>query len=230
VLALVWALLVLSFSARLYDPLLHLVPLVVVLGMAALASSGSAASCRQDPLGWQLAVIGLLLPAQVLINRFLPTGFLAAATASVSAALLWMIGVPAYAQGNRIVMLDQVFAVDASCTGVNTISLCLATAVLLVLLLPPPGIVGLRTKAGSLLVLSGLALVFAFLVNVARVALLGLTSANPGPGAFAALRGFAFWHDGGGSHLFSLFSMCLVVGAYVLAQETGLRKRDSRRS
>lgn len=67
-LLLLWSLLVLSRVARLYDPLLHLLPLASLLGLALLGglawrSSGLAA----------LALIGALLPAQVLINRFLPT-------------------------------------------------------------------------------------------------------------------------------------------------------------
>jgi exosortase/archaeosortase family protein len=220
---LVWALLVLSLAGRLYDPLLHLLPLAVLPALGVLAGVR-----LRSGLMAQLLLMGGLLPAQVLINRFLPTDPLAVATARFGAPLLTLLGSPSFPEGPRIVMSDQVLFVDASCTGVNTMSLCLAATVLLVMLLPPPFFAG-RGRLGSALlgglILGGFALVAAFCVNGVRVALLGLTRHEADPRGLAHLVNFDFWHDGTGSHLFSLMAMAVVCGAYVLALEIDLRRR-----
>ncbi|MEX1322718.1 MAG: archaeosortase/exosortase family protein [Synechococcaceae cyanobacterium] len=215
-LLLLWALLVLSLAARLYDPLLHLLPLAALLGL------GLALGARwRSRLVFELTLIALLLPAQVLINRFLPTAQLAAVTAWVSACLLWLVGQPAFPDGDRIVMQHQVLVVDASCTGVNTLALCLAAILLLALLIPPPP--WRCGRAATVAVMAALALLLAFAVNAVRVTILGLTSSDPPQAWYGPLVSFDFWHDGGGSHLFSLLAMGLVCGLYVLALELALR-------
>ncbi|MEX1316242.1 MAG: archaeosortase/exosortase family protein [Synechococcaceae cyanobacterium] len=215
-LLLLWALLVLSLAARLYDPLLHLLPLAALLGL------GLALGARwRSRLVFELTLIALLLPAQVLINRFLPTAQLAAVTAWVSAFLLWLVGQPAFPDGDRIVMQHQVLVVDASCTGVNTLALCLAAILLLALLIPPPP--WRCGRGATVAVMAALALLLAFAVNAVRVTILGLTSSDPPQAWYGPLVSFDFWHDGGGSHLFSLLAMGLVCGLYVLALELALR-------
>jgi exosortase/archaeosortase family protein len=222
VLMLLWVLLVLSFSARLYDPLLHLVPLFTLAGLGLLAG----ASWRSR-LMVELSLIAALLPAQVLINRFLPTGFLAAATAQISSMMLWLIGMPAYAEGHLIVLPDRLMRVDASCTGVNTLSLCLAVILMLWLLAPLPL---LRRGAGSGLgILVVIALAAAFLVNAVRIALLGLASRSPSSAWYGSLKSFEFWHEGLGSHLFSLVAMSLVCGLYALVLELSLPTNPPQR-
>ncbi|WP_094554077.1 archaeosortase/exosortase family protein [Synechococcus sp. 1G10] len=223
VLLLLWALLVLSFAARLYDPLLHLVPVASLLGLA--LALGARWRSR---LVLELTVIALLLPAQVLINRFLPTAQLAAVTAWVSAFLLWLVGQPALSEGDRIVMQEQILVVDASCTGVNTMALCLAATLLLVLLIPPPS--WRWGRSATVAIMAMLALVLAFAVNAIRVALLGLTTHDPPKAWYGSLMSFDFWHDGGGSNLFSLTAMGLVCGLYVLALEVALRRSRPRQS
>lgn len=221
-LMLFWVLLVLSFSARNYDPLVHLVPLFTLVGLGLLAGAG-----WRSRLIVELSLIAALLPAQVLINRFLPTGFLAAATARISALILWLLGQPAYAEGDQIVLPELLMRVDASCTGVNTLSLCLSAILMLWLLAPLPL---LRRGAGSgLVILAGFALVAAFLVNAVRVALLGLASRSPSSAWYGSLNSFAFWHDGLGSHIFSLVAMGLVCGLYALVLELSLPNNPPKR-
>jgi exosortase/archaeosortase family protein len=221
VLLLLWALLVLSFAARLYDPLLHLVPVAALPGLA--LAYGVRWRSRQV---FELTMIALLLPAQVLINRFLPTGQLADLTARVSAFLLWLIGQPAFPEGDRIVIQEQTLVVDASCTGVNTMALCIAAALLLALLIPPPP--GGWGRSAKVAIMAALSLSLAFGVNAIRVALLGLTTHDPPKAWYGSLVSFDFWHDGGGSHLFSLTAMGLVCGLYVLALELALRQSRAR--
>jgi exosortase/archaeosortase family protein len=70
-------------------------------------------------------------------------------------------------------------------------------------------------------------MVAAFVVNAVRVALLGLTGQAPDASGLAQLTSFDFWHDGTGSHVFSLAAMLIVCGAYVLALEVHLRQSRS---
>lgn len=216
--ALLWALLVLSNTARLYDPLLHLVPLAALVGLALLSGVRWG-----SPTLLLMLCCGLLLPAQVLINRFLPTQPLAVATARTVSQGLWLVGRPALAMGDRIVMADQVLVVDASCTGVNTLSLCLAAMLLLAVLLPLPAL--RRHRLPGSLLLAATTMLLAFTVNAVRVFVLALTQQERSPAWYGALTHFDFWHDGTGSHLFSLLAMGLVIGLYVLLLEGSLAAR-----
>ncbi len=210
---LLWCLLVLSLPARLYDPLLHLVPLAGLLGLALVAGVGPG-----RPLALQLAVIGLLLPAQVLINRFLPTQALAWMTAHGSAFLLWLLGQPATALGTSILMPGKELVVDLSCTGVNIMSLNLAALVVIALLIP---VLPWRT----LLTLAGVSLLVAFAVNALRVALLGFMDPESGEGWRAQVSSFHFWHQGAGSQLFSLLAMGLTCALMLAVIESTWRQQ-----
>ncbi len=212
-----WALLVLSFSARLYDPLLLVLPLVVLPALGSLAGMAWFSSA----LGTQI-LIGLLPVVQVIINRYLPTAGLARSTAQLSAFLLWLLGTPAISEGPNIIVPGRVLRVDASCTGVTVLALCLAASLMLALVLPPPPLAG-RSRRGSLtLVLATLgtvALITAFLVNALRVTLLAFTDFTPGLTGFSRIRSFGFWHEGIGSHLFSFVAITIVCTVYVVFLE-----------
>ncbi len=221
-LMLLWSLLVLSRVGRLYDPLLHLLPLVALAGLALL----SGIPWRSAFLG-KLVFIGSLLPAQVLINRFLPDGPIATVTARVSSLLLWALGRQAYADGHLIVLPERTMLVGSSCTGINTMALCLAAAVVLVILLPPPSRGPRHSRQSSWragLILAAVALVVSFMVNTVRIVLLAYTDVTPGLTGLAQWRSFDFWHDGLGSNLFSLLAMSLVCVVWVTVQELALRQ------
>ncbi|APD48701.1 exosortase/archaeosortase family protein [Synechococcus sp. CS-602] len=220
-LLLLWSLLVLSRVARLYDPLLHLLPLASLLGLGLL----SGLAWRSTDLA-SLGLIGALLPGQVLINRFLPTDALASLTAWISSLLLWVLGRPAFSEGRNILLNDKVLVVDASCTGVNTMALCLAAALVLVILLPPPARPPFPSRWRSLaagIVLGLLAVVMAFVVNTLRIVLLAYTDFSPGLEGLDQWRSFSFWHEGLGANLFSLAAMALTCLLWVLVLELNLR-------
>jgi exosortase/archaeosortase family protein len=212
-----WTLLVLSLSSRLYDPLQHLLPLAGLTGLALLAGLRAGSSTQL-----QILIIGSLLPLQVAISRHLPTAALAEATARVSSFLLVLLGRIAYPVGQRIVLEDRVFEVDNTCTGVSTITLCLSASVILLLLLPSPFFRQRGRRRSVFLSLACLgifAAISSFLVNAIRVSVLGLTRQNAEAEGLARLGSFTFWHDGAGSHLFSLLAMLLVCGVYVVCLE-----------
>lgn len=221
-LLLLWCLLVLSRVGRLYDPLLHLLPLAALAGLALL----SGIPWRSASFG-TLVLVGSLLPAQVLLNRFLPDGPIATVTARVSSVLLWAIDSQAYADGHLIVLPERTMLVGSSCTGINTMALSLAAAVVLVILLPPPPL-GPKQRRPSAwragLIFAAVALVLSFMVNIVRIVLLAYTDFTPGLTGLAEWRSFDFWHDGLGSNLFSLLAMSLVCGVWVAVQELALRQ------
>jgi exosortase/archaeosortase family protein len=221
-LLLLWSLLVLCRVGRLYDPLLHLLPLAALAGLALL----SGIPWRSASLG-TLLVVGSLLPAQVLINRFLPDGPIATVTARLSSVLLWALGRQAYADGHLIVLPERTLIVGSSCTGINTMALSLAAAVVLVILLPPPpsGPKHRRPSAWRAgFIFAAVALVLSFMVNIVRIVLLAYTDVTPGLTGLAEWRSFDFWHDGLGSNLFSLAAMSLVCAVWVAVQELALRQ------
>lgn len=226
VVALAWSLLVLTFAAQLYDPLLWGLPLAVLTGLALLAG-----------LNWkgrrlrEVIVIALLLPGQGLLNVLWPKELLSELTAHSSAFLLWLTGMPAYPQGQTIVLPDSVLLVDGLCTGYLTLSLSIATLVLLVVLLPPaPLPVRFRWALPwlSAAVLVAL-LASAFLINSVRIALLAYTDQQDAVPASEFWRGFDFWHLGAGAQLFSLLASALVCGSYLLVLEAQRRHRTRPR-
>lgn len=209
-----WCLLVLSFSARLYDPLLHALPLAGLLGLALVDGVG-----LRDPLLRQLGLLGLLPPLMVLHHAFGPSGLIAPATAQGSAFLIWLTGMPAVAEGIIVHLPHKGLEIGAGCTGLNTISLCLAAVVAFALLFP---VFSLRRN----LALAAAALVLALAINTVRVALLAFTTTTPPEGPLGHWRSFDFWHTGGGSHLFSLLAMAGVTGLYTLSLLALLRQRQ----
>ncbi|MFS6828117.1 archaeosortase/exosortase family protein [Cyanobium sp. ATX-6F1] len=214
-LLLLWCLLVLSFAMRLYDPLVHLLPLAALLGLALVSAAGPRARLFR-----QLLLLGLLPPAMLLFQALLPPDGLARLTAQFSAFLLWLGGQPALAEGIVVQLPGRSLEVGQGCLGLNTISLCVAAVVLFALLVPAHR---LRTQ----LALAAGAVLVAFVVNGFRVALLGFTDPEPAPGWWNELRGFDFWHIGLGSSLFSLLAMGGTTALVVASLEWKLSRQRS---
>jgi exosortase/archaeosortase family protein len=165
----------------------------------------------------QLLLLGLMPPLMLLNHAFGPSGLLAPATAQGSAFLIWITGMPAVARGIHVLLPHRVLEIGAGCTGLNTISLCLAAVVALALLFPVQSL--RRTIA-----IAAAALVLALVINTVRVALLAFTTTTPAEGLFGPWHSFEFWHTGGGSHLFSLLAMAGVTGLYALSLLALLRR------
>ncbi|MCP9849808.1 archaeosortase/exosortase family protein [Cyanobium sp. Morenito 9A2] len=214
-LLLLWCLLVLSFALRLYDPLVHLLPLAALLGLALVSN----ASPRRR-LFRQLLLLGLLPPAMLLFQALLPPEGPARLTATFSAFLLWLAGQPALAEGIVVLLPGRSLEIGQGCLGLNTISLCLGAVVVFALLLP-------AHRHRTLLALAAAAVLVAFVVNGLRVALLGFTDPEPAPGWWNELHGFDFWHIGLGSSLFSLLAMGGTTVLVVASLEWELRRRRS---
>jgi exosortase/archaeosortase family protein len=204
---LIWSLLVLTNTAHLYDPLLHLLPLVVLPSIGLIGGVPLRSRSMVD-----LVAMGLLLPLQLLLNQLLPRLPLARTTAELSAFLVWLGGGSALAEGTAVQLPGRTLVVGASCTGSETLSLCLAGLVMLALLFPLPCLQ--RQRGSGLMLLGVFSLGAAFVLNGLRVAVLALTPAED----------FVFWHDGGGAHLFAMASLAQLVAAYLILTEWSLRQ------
>lgn len=200
-LALLWCLLHLSGAAQLYDPLLALVPLLALPALALVSIEPLA-----PRLLLELTLIGALLPLQVLGVRCFPNGWLADACGQVTAALLWLVGQPALAEGPMLLLPDRSVFVAGRCTGLPTMLLCSAAVVMLMILVGPGDQPLWRFGRRSAVVLL-LSLVSAFALNAVRIALLSWCAPAGVATGWLFWRSFAFWHDGLGSHLFSLAAM-----------------------
>ena len=187
-LLLLWSVVVISRTSTIYDPLLNALPLATLLALGLLL---------RTPLRGSFLLLGLLPPLHYALINLMPTDLLARLTAEASAQMLWLGGVPVLAQGDQLLLQERGIVVGAGCTGLNVISLSLASVVALLLLNGP--LSWRRT-----LVLALAAPLVAFVVNAVRIAILCLTPAPPPGSALAESTSFSFWHTGTGSMLFSL--------------------------
>lgn len=191
---LLWVLLLLSRPYTLYEPLLNAIPLATLVALFLLL---------REPPGRSWLVLGLLPPVHYAVMNLVPTGLLAVLTADYSAQVLWLSGVSVVPDGPILQLPGRSLIVSSGCTGLNVMSLSLASVAALLLLNGP-----LPWRRGLILLAS--APLLAFLVNGLRVSLLCLTPLQPSPGPLAAWINFEFWHRGPGSMLFSFVVVLLL--------------------
>lgn len=204
-LLLVWSLLVISRTSTIYDPLLNAVPLATLVALALLLRS---------PLRLSLVLLGLLPALHYAVINLTPTDLLAQLTADLSAQLLWLGGIPVLAQGDQLLLQGRSLVVGAGCTGLNVLSLSLASVLALILL---NGALSWRRT----LLLALVAPLLAFVINAVRIAMLCLMPAAPAGSTQMESAVFSYWHTGGGSMLFSLALVLLL-----FAVEHRLRQGD----
>lgn len=200
---LVWSLLVLSRPHTLYDPLLNAIPLAALLGLGLLLQGSPWRS---------LLALGLLPPLHYGLIQFIPTEFLGRLTAQLTATLLWLGGVPVLAQGSRLQFASHSLFVGPGCTGINALSLCIASVVALLVLNGP-----LSPRRFVLLLLA--APLISITVNGLRVTVLALLPITSVEGRWVESPAFAFWHQGAGSTLFAFVAV-----AALMVFEHGLRR------
>lgn len=195
-LSLGWCLLVLTFSARFYDPLILLMPLACFIGISLLEGSSPRSRTLRD-----LILIGGLLPLQHELAGSLPTGMIVALTARFSCVGLWGIGRDCYAEGSVMSLTEYTLRVDAPCAGVDTLALAFTSSLMFLVLFP------VRRRWFTLLGLIGGSVLIAFLLNVVRVIVLALSSKACDKHWWSQWCGFEFWHVGAGSHLFAFLAV-----------------------
>lgn len=191
-----WCLLVLTFSARLYDPLMLLIPVVGSAGVALIEGlSWRSRTCRD------LLLLALLLPLNTVIVRLLPTSWIVVATSQLSCHILNLFGKECSAQGNEMHIGEMIMRVDPPCAGTDTMALVIVSCIMFQILFP------IRRHWLETGALVGSSIVIAFAANAMRVVILGLSSLDCDLHWYRVLCGFRFWHTGTGSHLFTLTAL-----------------------
>ena len=172
-------------------------PLVSAIGLTLLASGFSG--LRQY---WrELAMVSLLGIPEILISLLTdPT----ALTAQFAGLALWYAGFDVVKEGLNIYLPTGAIEVYPGCSGVQAMAQQLTMAGLFLLIFP--------TRWSQKIVLPLIAVTIGFVLNGFRVAILGLVVADK--------AAFKYWHDGGGSLIFSAVGVGLlgIVCVFLLRQ------------
>ncbi len=175
-----------SSSISGYDYFIRVVPFLSGISLALLASGTKG--LKQY---WQeLLILGYTAIPPGLIGVFVDVALL---TAKFSAFLLHYLGFEVVRKGVFLILEKGSVEVYHGCSGVNAMLQLLGLALVFLLMFP--------TTKGQKIVLPFVAVITAFLVNAARVALLAVLVSLSQPEAFK------YWHEGNGSVIFSMIAV-----------------------
>jgi cyanoexosortase A len=145
-----------------------------------------------------LAILLSMSVPRLLIQKLLD---IAPATAEVAGLLLWYVGLDVKVDGITVALPMGSVRVDVGCVGAGGLTFVFCVAVLFLMLFPV-------RRAQSVVILL-IAVGAGFLSNTLRVATLALID------AYGSSAAFGFWHQGGGSTIWTLLPVTLL-GAYCL--------------
>ncbi|MEG3839697.1 cyanoexosortase A [Microcoleus sp. herbarium14] len=175
-----------SSSISGYDFFIRATPFLSGISLAMLASGTKG--LKQY---WQeLLILGYTAIPPGAIGVFVDVALL---TAKFSAFILHYLGFEVVRQGVFLILEKGSVEVYHGCSGVNAILQLLGLAVVFLLMFP--------TTVGQKIVLPIVAILIAFVVNAARVALMALLVSLSQPAAFK------YWHEGNGSVIFSMIAV-----------------------
>ena len=175
-----------SSSISGYDYFIRVVPFLSGISLALLASGTKG--LKQY---WQeLLILGYTAIPPGLIGVFVDVALL---TAKFSAFLLHYLGFEVVRKGVFLILEKGSVEVYHGCSGVNAMLQLLGLALVFLLMF--------STTKGQKIILPFVAVITAFLVNAARVALLAVLVSLSQPEAFK------YWHEGNGSVIFSMIAV-----------------------
>ena len=175
-----------SSSISEYDFFIRGTPFLSGISLALLASGTKG--LKQY---WQeLLILGYTAIPPGLIGVFVDVALL---TAKFSAFLLHYLGFEVVRKGVFLILEKGSVEVYHGCSGVNAMLQLLGMALVFLLMFP--------TTTGQKIVLPFVAIITAFLVNAARVALMAVLVSLSQPEAFK------YWHEGNGSVIFSMIAV-----------------------
>lgn len=184
--SLIALILIKSSSISGYDFFIRATPFLSGISLALLASGTKG--LKQY---WQeLLILAYTAIPPGLIGVFVDVALL---TAKFSAFLLHYLGFEVVRKGVFLILEKGSVEVYHGCSGVNAMLQLLGLALVFLLMFP-------STK-GQKIVLPFVAIITAFLVNAARVALLAVLVSLSQPEAFK------YWHEGNGSVIFSMIAV-----------------------
>ncbi|MEG4506746.1 cyanoexosortase A [Microcoleus sp. F6_B4] len=184
--SLIALILIKSSSISGYDFFIRATPFLSGISLALLASGTKG--LKQY---WQeLLILAYTAIPPGLIGVFVDVALL---TAKFSAFLLHYLGFEVVRKGVFLILEKGSVEVYHGCSGVNAMLQLLGLALVFLLMFP--------TTKGQKIVLPFVAIITAFLVNAARVALLAVLVSLSQPEAFK------YWHEGNGSVIFSMIAV-----------------------
>jgi len=175
-----------SSSISGYDFFIRVSPFLSGISLALLASGTKG--LKQY---WQeLLILAYTAISPGLIGNFVDVAPL---TAKFSAFILHYLGLEVVRKGVFLILANGSVEVYHGCSGVNAILQLLGLALVFLLMFP--------TTTGQKIVVSIVAILIAFVVNAARVALMAVLVSLSQPEAFK------YWHAGNGSVVFSMIAV-----------------------
>ena len=187
ILVIVWVLMR-SASVSGYDSFLRISPIVSAIGLALLASDFKGLKHYWREFSILSFVVIPMTSLMALID-------ISPVTAEFASNVLWHLGFDVTQQGVNIVLPTGTVEVYEGCSGITFIVQSITLAFLLLVLF--------TTKLIQKLFIPLLAVVIAFIVNGARVALMAVLYASYDRALFE------YWHTGYGSQIFSMISIAL---------------------
>ncbi|MEG4588242.1 cyanoexosortase A [Microcoleus sp. MOSTC5] len=177
-----------SSSISGYDFFIRATPFLSGVSLALLASGTKG--LKQY---WQeLLILGYTAIPPGLIGVFVDVAKL---TAKFSAFILHYLGFEVVRKGVFLILEKGSVEVYHGCSGVNAMLQLLGMALVFLLMFP--------TTLGQKIVLPLVAIIIAFVVNAARVALMAVLVSLSQPQAFK------YWHEGNGSVIFSMIAVSI---------------------
>jgi cyanoexosortase A len=175
-----------SSSISGYDLFLRATPFLSGISLALLASGTKG--LKQY---WQeLLILGYTAIPPGLIGVLVDIALL---TAKFSAFILHYLGFEVWRKGVFLILEKGSVEVNHGCSGASVILQLLGMAVIFLLMFP--------TTVGQKILVPLVAIISAFVVNAARVALLAVLVSLSQPEAFK------YWHEGSGSVIFSMIAV-----------------------
>ncbi|MEG4073375.1 cyanoexosortase A [Microcoleus sp. Pol14C2] len=175
-----------SSSISGYDFFIRATPFLSGISLALLASGTKGVKQYRQ----ELLILGYTAIPPGLIGVFVDVALL---TAKFSAFLLHYLGFEVVRRGVFLILENGSVEVYHGCSGVNAMLQLLGLALVFLLMFP--------TTTGQKIVLPFVAIITAFLVNAARVALMAVLVSLSQPEAFK------YWHEGNGSVIFSMIAV-----------------------
>ncbi len=177
-----------SSSISGYDFFIRATPFLSGISLALLASGTKGLKQYRQ----ELIILAYTAIPPGLIGVFVDVALL---TAKFSAFLLHYLGFEVVRKGVFLILEKGSVEVYHGCSGVNAMLQLLGLALVFLLMFP--------TTTGQKIVLPFVAIITAFLVNAARVALMAVLVSLSQPEAFK------YWHQGNGSVIFSMIAVCI---------------------
>lgn len=186
--ALIALILIKSASVSQYEFFIRVSPFLSGLSLALIASG--VKGLKQY---WQeLLILGYTIIPPGLIGALVDVALL---TAKFSAFLLHYFGFNVIRDGVLLKLPTGSVEVYHGCSGINAILQLLGLTLIFLLMFP--------TKRSQKIILPIVAVIIAFIVNSARVALMAILV------AFSQQTAFKYWHEGNGSWVFSMISVAI---------------------